>query len=272
MITELLIIPVPEEYNGTLRSREIKTNIRNLINGDFLYIDTDTLICGSLEDIDKLPIKNIGMVRDCHCPTIGEGGVTSLKLKKDIKRLFGINISNDGLYYNAGVMLVRDNEQTHLFYTNWHENWLYCTTKGVNTDQQSQAYTYTALVPIVELLPDIYNSQIAWSIKYLYDAKILHFFNIALYSNANSPFIGDIRLYETIRKENCISDHIANKLINIKRSFALSSCVVRREEMDFITSKFYKLYKFNKYAHWLIEKINYWGLYRERRWWEKPKR
>ena len=51
MIDELYPVDVPEEYPAKERSRFIKTNIRNLIDGDVLFIDTDTVICASLEEI-----------------------------------------------------------------------------------------------------------------------------------------------------------------------------------------------------------------------------
>ena len=68
MITDLKIIDLPDDYDGRLRSRTLKTSVRNLIDGDFLTIDTDTVICGSLDEVDNLPVKNIGMVPEMHGP------------------------------------------------------------------------------------------------------------------------------------------------------------------------------------------------------------
>ena len=48
LITNVVVADVPEEYTPKERSREIKTRIRELIKGEFFYIDTDTVICKPL--------------------------------------------------------------------------------------------------------------------------------------------------------------------------------------------------------------------------------
>ena len=54
MIDDLYPVDVPQDYPAKERSRFIKTNIRNLVEGDFLFIDTDTVICAPLDEVDNL--------------------------------------------------------------------------------------------------------------------------------------------------------------------------------------------------------------------------
>ena len=54
MITNIVVVLVPENYNAKQRSRVIKTTVRNVIDGAYLFIDTDTVICKPLDDIDNL--------------------------------------------------------------------------------------------------------------------------------------------------------------------------------------------------------------------------
>ena len=67
-ITEKVVIPF-EDTNATMmyRSRWIKTSVRQLIEGDFLFIDCDTAVAQSLADADSLDCE-IGAVLDCHRP------------------------------------------------------------------------------------------------------------------------------------------------------------------------------------------------------------
>ena len=66
LITEVRVVDVPEHYNNMLRSRYIKTSMRNLVVGNFLYIDTDTIILAPLTEIESFGIRNIAMVEDGH--------------------------------------------------------------------------------------------------------------------------------------------------------------------------------------------------------------
>ena len=66
LLTEVKVINVPEHYNNMLRSRYMKTSMRNLIEGNFLYIDTDTIILKPLNEIESLGVRNIAMVEDGH--------------------------------------------------------------------------------------------------------------------------------------------------------------------------------------------------------------
>ncbi len=57
LIDEVVIGNVPENYSPKERSRELKTRVREYIKGDFFYIDTDTIICKSLDGIDEFSEK-----------------------------------------------------------------------------------------------------------------------------------------------------------------------------------------------------------------------
>ena len=114
LISEVMVIPMPEEYNNDCRAREIKTNIRNLIDGDFLFIDTDTVICQPLDEVDNLSVKNLAMVPEFH---------DSFKkhfcyefVYQDVIRIFCTDCSDSQYWFNSGCMFVRDNETTRKFF------------------------------------------------------------------------------------------------------------------------------------------------------------
>ena len=125
MISEVIIIPLPKDYNGRLRSRTLKTTVRNIIDGDFLTIDTDTVICKPLDDVDSLPIKNIGMVPEMHGPF--KNHITYKFITNELKRIYGTDVSDAPYWFNSGCMLVRDNEFTREFFKKWNEEWKVAT-------------------------------------------------------------------------------------------------------------------------------------------------
>ena len=67
MITEIVTVSVPEQYSPKQRSRQIKTTIREVIQGDYLFIDTDTVITKTLDGITNFE-GDILAVPDGHLP------------------------------------------------------------------------------------------------------------------------------------------------------------------------------------------------------------
>ena len=59
MIDELYPVDVPEEYPAKERSRFIKTNIRNLIDGDFFFFFFYTDTCAPFVEVSCLPVKGL---------------------------------------------------------------------------------------------------------------------------------------------------------------------------------------------------------------------
>lgn len=184
-ITEKKVIEIPDGYSKMQRSRYLKTSLREIITGDFLFVDSDTVIMRDLADVDNLRM-DIGAVLDCHLP------FSKHPYKKKIsKKLLksGVSLKEMGnRYYNSGVMYVRDTPQTHLFYEKWHETWQTCVGLGINTDQQALTKAdYLCGNPIQELC-GIWNCQPRYCYKkqILENAYILHYFSSSV---SNIPLL-----------------------------------------------------------------------------------
>ena len=63
-VNKKIVVEVPESYDKKQTSRFLKTNLRQYIDGDFLFIDSDTVIADSLADIDSFD-GDIGAVINC---------------------------------------------------------------------------------------------------------------------------------------------------------------------------------------------------------------
>lgn len=267
MINHIRTVPVPDNYSSKERSRFIKTNIRNLLEGDFLFIDTDTVICGSLADIDNLNVINIGMVPELHGPF--KEHLTYKFTVADTKRIFGIDTSESPYWFNSGCMLVRDNEFTHEFFEKWHQNWKYSAfEKNNSSDQRALLKTDYDYGYVIECIPDVYNSQIAMSMKWFQEGKIVHFwhFRRSFTPNMNfSPFLSH-QLYEELRTEGTVSGNIANTILQCKSSFRNDSMICGEDEIKLIFSPvntiLWKQYLKGGFMKLFLDKLaKYTGLY-----------
>lgn len=251
LITEIVTVEVPSEFNNRLKSRVIKTNLLKYIKGDFLFVDTDTVICGRLDGIDGLSVKNIAMVPELHGPF--QNHITYKFVRKDTEKLFDIDLTDCRYWYNSGCMLVRDNPFTHQFFEDWFNTWKYAALeKGAWTDQRALLKTDYDHGYVIEHLPDEYNCQVALSIQYLYDAKILHFWHMrkAFMSKVEfSPFLSK-EIYKLVRNNKGISSEAENIIRNPKKAFSTPSVIVGRAEQEMLMSPYYtflwKAYKDSK--------------------------
>ena len=98
--SEIISISFDEKVGNTMRSRILKVTLREIITGDFLYIDCDTLITQQLSDIDNLTYP-IAAVLDGHC-LFKSHPMREFFLKQN-KHL---DYAHDRIvkYFNAGVM------------------------------------------------------------------------------------------------------------------------------------------------------------------------
>ena len=262
LITETKVIPVPENYPTKDRSREIKTSIRNLIDGNFLFIDTDTVITGPLDDVDNLPVQNIAMVPELHGSF--KNHLTYDYVRTDVKRIFDVDASDSPYWFNSGCMLVKDNQLTRGFFRKWNENWNHSAfNKGNSTDQRALLCTDKQHGYIIECLPDVYNCQVAMSIEYLYDAKIVHFWHMRSNFTPHldySPFCNK-DIYRKIRQDKAIINETAQTILRCKSSFRTPSMLVGSDEIDFLFSPFYTVlgrsYRESKAMRWCLNRFIY---------------
>jgi len=263
LITNLKIVTVPEDYNGRYRSRTIKTSIRNIINGDFLYIDTDTIICSPINEVDDLPIKNIGMVPEMHGAF--KKHLTYNFITQELMRIYNTDVKDAPYWFNSGCMLVRDNSLTHEFFKKWNENWKNAAlNKGASSDQRPLLKTDHDYGYIIECLPGVYNCQMALSIEYFHEAKIVHFWHMRSDFTTEmdfSPFYNG-EISQQIRKERNISATTAKLIKECKSSFRTPSMLVGQDDINFLFSPLHtvlgKAYKESLCMHWFLKNLIYW--------------
>ena len=234
MITEIVVVDVPSHYSPKERSRQIKTTVRSVVDGPYLFIDTDTIICKPLDDVDSMT-TDIAAVPDGHLPLAEHAFRTSVY--DTVQRVFGEDIRDSAYWFNSGVMYVADNELTRQFYRRWNENWTYsCFQRGNSQDQPALVKTDKEMGYVIKRLPDIYNSQVALSLKYYADAAIVHFWHMDfLPDQSYSPFLG-LSVYREIKEHGGITPHVEEQIRHCKSTFTSPTMPVGLVQIMFLFS------------------------------------
>lgn len=256
-LTDIIPVKTPDEYNNMLRSRWLKTSLREYIKGDYLFVDSDTIIADDLEECDNWTC-DIAAVIDRHIP------VNKAHLyydyicnrAKDTGWLFETSDSN---YFNSGVMFVKDNESTHAFYKKWHEYWLEGIKHQVFQDQPTLGKVNKEQGYIIKELNGVWNCQImANGIKFLSTSKIIHYFNAERQSEKKSVFYlpSDKELYLKIKNNNFVLDDSIKKMIeNGRTAFAFNYAVFADEQLLAIRDSFSQFVVNGFYARNLFYKF-----------------
>jgi lipopolysaccharide biosynthesis glycosyltransferase len=214
-IAEVKTLILPSDLNKMRRSRWLKTTMRRHVDGDFLYIDCDTIVSADLSDIKSLKI-DLGAVPDQHTR------VSEHQLKKrfyDLDKTLGFSSAVDtDIQFNGGVLLCRDVSVVYDFFEEWHKLWIHSISQNINVDQPSLNQAGINSGGIIAEIDGKWNCQIEFSgLFYLSEAKIIHYFT----SKRNrKPFVpADDFFMKSIKQTGQISQEIKDRLENPLKLF-----------------------------------------------------
>lgn len=255
MVTKVKEVDIPQHYSKQQRSRYLKTTVRRHITGDYLFIDTDTVICDDLSIIDKT--VELGAVRDLHM-TMSERE-SNWEYEAKISKV-GFESKFNDIHFNSGVLWVRDTQKTHEFYSMWHKLWRE-HTDIINQDQPGFNETNRRMNGVITEISGVWNCQIKnmdKAILYLADAKIIHYFGSSAYNGLITYDLGVCGIIEKILTEE--KGEVLKVLENPKTAF--SNVIIRTltpEDATLMESWHYKLisyvHKRTKFIFDFFEKI-----------------
>lgn len=172
-ITEKIVVPFEDENLTPMYcSRWIKTQVRLMIKGDFLFVDCDTICCRSLAEIDDF-ICEVGAVGDDN--TLFSQNVSREETIQKVSPL--CDISNEEYYFSSGVIFCKDSPLTHNLFSLWHTYWKEGLNLGIKIDQPSLAKANIELEHIIVPLDNVYNNVLYTQNENLYSSAILHISN-----------------------------------------------------------------------------------------------
>jgi lipopolysaccharide biosynthesis glycosyltransferase len=240
-IDKKTVVDVPSQYNKVQTSRYLKTSLRHNVEGDFLFIDSDTIVTDSLEEADSLT-GNIMMVLDYHVSL--EQRYNAKSVKRRMKST-GVAFDSTMPYYNSGIMYVRENEVSRQLFQVWHEKWKSnVETTGLHLDQIPLAYANMATSQPISELEGYWNCQIMNNgLPFLQRAKIIHYFmSFAGIRNAKPYLFHDRQLLLDIKEQGAIPSYIADMVAHAKETFARTNQIAAGDEISLLNNSLYKLY------------------------------
>lgn len=199
-ISEKIVVSFSDKDSSMMyRSRWLKTNVRSIVEGDYLFIDCDTIITSDLSKIDKMT-SAIALSRDENI-NLSDASPLVVQPIVDKCSLIGIDIMKEICYYNSGVMYVKDVPETHDLYDLWHTTWENGLELGVTVDQPSFAKANIECGRIVDLLDDKWNTIVCSQVNTIYDSYILHFWHGVsfLYNSAVTSYLCNNGLTDIIK-------------------------------------------------------------------------
>lgn len=171
MVSNLVTISFEDTMPNFERSRRMKINLRSYIKGDFLYIDSDTLIVQDLSDIDNCD-HSLAAVLDGHCG-LKKHVMRSYFYKQNLT--FNPQIINEESYFSGGVIYSKDDTTAHQLYKQWANNYERACALGIKIDEPALCLANQEMKHIIAELDGVWNCQIRFGALYLSTAKILHF-------------------------------------------------------------------------------------------------
>lgn len=258
-LDELVEIEVPEVLNNKCKSRYLKTLLRNLIKGNFLYVDTDTVIRDNLRSLENF---------ECHIAAAydrNENGEGNEFMNERFHKI-GEEDLNNYIFFNSGVLLVKDSPESYKFFNDWHSIWWEGYNQyGVEIDQVSFLKANLKNGNLIKELPGEFNCQLPFhnSIDYLIQSRIIHYItdykSIKEFPFENIDFLNKVREKGVVKEVEEILDKPVEKFLKFnimlgKKETAIYSSplvvLARKISRDFpfsnkIASIIYKLFGYN---------------------------
>lgn len=229
ILNDWIVAQVSTELNRKCRSRFLKVSLRRLVEGDFLYIDCDTVINGTLDFRE-------GYDGDMYAAYDFNGSGESSEYMAEIFNKIGEKDVSPYVFYNAGVLLVKDTPLCHNFFKDWENIWFrYYQTHGLEIDQLSFVKANLKNGNFIEALPAEYNCQISFSnaIDSLLKSKILHY--IADFKVSQEFPFENIKLLQKVR-ERGLTEEIKDILDRPIENFLKCNPMMGRGERELYRS------------------------------------
>lgn len=249
--TDIVVRDVPPTFTQVQKSRYLKTTLRECIEGDFIFIDTDTVITSDISEIDSQS-DDIAAVLDRHINV--ENHIQRKEISLDIANV-GLNIKDlCNKYFNSGVIFAKDTPIAHKLFKCWNNAWNEARKKGQTIDQPSLAKANMECgYPIAELSGE-WNCQLSDNfLSYLSNAKILHYFA----SNKKSPYkLYDNNIFMQILKDGDVSEKLKCQLEKPKTFFTEEHSVIMNEDIMFNKTFVHLIYQHHYWVFKLFEYIS----------------
>ena len=233
LVSEIITTDPPALMPQIEVSRWLKTSMRRLVQGDFLFIDCDTIITEDLSSIESLKPEGsnavLGVCLDKHA-LISSHEKRDYIIQNDKRLGYSSYLSNR--HFNSGVIFCADTPETHKLLNRWHKLWLFSKSKNILRDQPSLNMAIHEYPSSVTELDGIWNCQIAYNgLPYLANSKIIHYFASDSILKTSPFLLASNDVFRKIKDTGLIPDEVLKFLENPKTAFVPESRIVAGKDM-----------------------------------------
>jgi hypothetical protein len=239
IVSETRVVKVHNNLSQKEISRWIKTSMINYIDGDFIFIDCDTVIANDLRDLNSENIV-LGAVLDKHL--LVEHHYKRSHIEFYDKKL-GFHSAKTNRHFNSGFIFCRDNADTRRFFNRWHELWRISGSKNILSDQPSFNQAICENPCLVTEMNGIWNCQIAYNgLPFLHNAKVIHYFASSLITRTPPFLLARESVFQSIKENGFIPDDVMSFLKNPLAAFDPASRIIAGDsDLDAVNSDFFSL-------------------------------
>ena len=156
------------------RSRFAKTQVRQFVDGDFLYLDADAIPVASFDELFRKTKGPLCAAID-RSPKAPAGSGFPSWAEPTFDRLGWSH--PPPFYLNSGVVLWRDTPMSRRLGKLWHQNWLRFFDMSKDfADQPAFNYSLNSLGISPAIMHDRYNARVGLSREFADGASIYHFY------------------------------------------------------------------------------------------------
>ena len=210
-VSECKVINFDDDSTMMYRSRYIKTKVRSLVDGDILFLDSDTIINGSLAEIDDCSY-DVAAVFESNLP-ISQFYPSLYDSLAENARKIGWNPEEEQHYFSSGVIYAKDTLAAHVLFEKWHNNWQQGLSLDIRIDQPSLAKANIECGRLIQPIENKWNCIMFTHPRWAEDALVLHF---AAYRNMSFLFSNRVLRYI---KENGLTDYIKYYILHPTQSY-----------------------------------------------------
>ena len=231
LVSKIVNVDTPDGFSHIEVSRWLKTSMRRFVQGDFLFIDCDTIITEDLSQINGLGIT-FGACLDKHS-LLDRHAKSKAIIGQEQQLGFTSHLSNRHL--NSGIIYCADIPETHNIFDRWHELWLFSNSKNIVRDQPSFNMAIHENSALFTELDGKWNCQIAFNgLPFLSSSKIIHYFasDLALHT---SPFsLASNTIFQTIKTTGTIPSETVELLKYPKTAFVPESRIIADNDVLYV--------------------------------------
>lgn len=234
-VDEKVVVKLDKQLSNKYKSRVLKTNMRNYITGDFLYIDSDTIILSDLSEADAINDDIAAVYELNRCMKDNHGRKSAIE---PLERIGG-HLDNDDEYYNSGVIYVKDNAVTKDFFQSWYNTWLEGTKVNVFFDQPALGVLNHNYGNKIKQLSGDWNCQGRYGVRYYRTAKIFHYLYDASYDH---PLMNK-KLFKELKDNGTLSDLLEEIINNPFIYMSPVNEVMTGNDVVLIHSRYYSMFR-----------------------------